>query len=263
MEINKDKILLSIDCDEDINSSGVCVVPFGVKEIAPNVFSRSEIKEIILPNTITIIGKNAFYNCDIESIDIPDSVRIIEEDCFYGCHHLETVIKYPPNMDYIPVRAFYECDKLESFIIPEGVKEIGASAFEDCTCLQNLSIPNGVTVIGANAFNNTAITSLRIPESVEKIGDDTFNWCHDLKEIYTYKPHLLTNDVLGCHCGDVKIIDLGKEKSKPLEISSKEPDRVYEEWPKSFGGWESFPYHHKDALKNVLNDFKNMWNDSH
>lgn len=262
MEINKDKVLLNIDNDTDIDSSGVCIIPFGIKEIASDAFSGSGAKEIILPNTVTTIRNGAFYNCDIESISIPDSVHTMEEYCFRGCSHLKAVTKYPSNIDYIPEGAFYECDNLKEFIIPEGVKVIGDGAFEDCLRLQSVNIPNGVIAIGANAFNNTIITSLHIPESVEIIGDDAFNWCHDLKEIYTYKPELLTDDVLG-HCsGSIKVINLSKKKSKPAEIS-KESDRDYEEWPKSFGGWESFPYHHKDALKNVLNDFKDMWNDSH
>jgi hypothetical protein len=48
--------------------------------------------------------------------------------------------------------AFYGCESLQSFKIPDGVKEIGYRTFFCCTSLQSLTIPDSVTSIGESAF---------------------------------------------------------------------------------------------------------------
>ena len=53
----------------------------------------SEIKNLVIPNSVTKIGSFAFYGCSgLTSITIPNSVTEISESAFYGCEGLTMVI---------------------------------------------------------------------------------------------------------------------------------------------------------------------------
>ena len=43
--------------------------------------------------------------------------------------------------------------KIETYVIPDGVKTIGSYAFKDCSNLWSVIIPDTVEVIGDYAFN--------------------------------------------------------------------------------------------------------------
>ena len=71
-----------------------------------------------------------------------------------------------------------------TFVIPDGVTEIGRNAFLYNTNLKFIVIPNGVTGIGAYAFQNCKkLKSIHIPNSVTAIGDYAFSVCTSLNSI--------------------------------------------------------------------------------
>ena len=53
-------------------------IPFGIKVIGQNAFSNSNVKSVVIPNSVTTIASNAFIQCkQLEKIDIPDSIEDI------------------------------------------------------------------------------------------------------------------------------------------------------------------------------------------
>ena len=89
----------------------------------------SEIKALIIPDSVTSIGDLAFWFCtSLTSVTIPDSVTSIGDS------------------------AFYNCISLTSVTIPDSVTSIGDSAFVWCTSLTSITIPDSVTNIGEHAF---------------------------------------------------------------------------------------------------------------
>ena len=60
---------------------------------------------------------------------------------------------------------------LYAVILPSGTETITEIAFYGCENLSTITIPNSVKTICSNAFALTAITSLVIPASVEKVND--------------------------------------------------------------------------------------------
>ena len=59
----------------------------------------SQIKKVILPNTIKIIGSSAFYQCrKLQSINIPESLLTIDESAFYECESLHDVKGMRPSI---------------------------------------------------------------------------------------------------------------------------------------------------------------------
>ena len=64
--------------------------------------------------------------------------------------------------------AFYNCDSLESFTIPNSVTSIGSNAFYGCSGLTSIEIPSSVTSIGSSAFIDCAgdlIVNCKIPSA--------------------------------------------------------------------------------------------------
>ena len=177
-----------------------------------------EIKDLVIPNSVTYIGNYAFYNCSsLTSVTIPNSVKSIGTKAFYGCssltsvhisdleawckiffgfqfsnplyyaHHLflnkEEVkdIVIPNSVTNICHYAFEGCSGLTSVTIGNSVTSIGSSAFHDCSSLISAMIPNSVTSIGDDAFRGcSGLTSITIPNSVESIGRSAFRDCSSL-----------------------------------------------------------------------------------
>ncbi|MEE0984197.1 MAG: Ig-like domain-containing protein [Bacteroidaceae bacterium] len=90
-----------------------------------------EVKDLVIPNTVTSIKDYAFYECSgLTSVTIGNSV------------------------ESIGYRAFTQCSGLTSVTIGKSVTSIEDFAFEDCSGLTSVTIPNSVTSIGWGAFSN-------------------------------------------------------------------------------------------------------------
>ena len=91
----------------------------------------TNIKSVILPNTLTVIGKQALGNTSLVSISIPASVESIEDMAFYGCNSLKNVtFEKGSQLKTIGTFAFASCTSLISIEIPASVKTIGNLAFQ-------------------------------------------------------------------------------------------------------------------------------------
>ena len=62
-----------------------------------------------------------------------------------------------PNVDIVPVNAFYQCTSLNSVNFSSSLKEINASAFYGCTSLSSINLPDTLVNVGNYVFTNTAI----------------------------------------------------------------------------------------------------------
>ena len=100
-------------------------------------------------------------------------------------HGKVTSFIIPDGVTEIGDDAFRGCYFLESIVIPDSVTKIGANAFENCESLKSVKIPNGVTEIGDYAFYNChSLKSIDISDSVTKIGKDAFQYCESLESVY-------------------------------------------------------------------------------
>ncbi|MBQ9869721.1 MAG: leucine-rich repeat protein [Ruminococcus sp.] len=141
-----------------------------VTSIGDYAFSRSGLKSITIPNSVTRIGEFAFGACSkLESAVIPTGVETITYDLFAECRGLKSVT-IPSSVKSIENGAFGNCSGLTSITIPGNVTYIGASAFEGCTGLKSLTIPSSVETIDDYAFIDCGFTSLTVPKTVTKIG---------------------------------------------------------------------------------------------
>ena len=115
-------------------------------------FGYSDVKQIIIPDTVTEIAAYAFEGSNLESVYIPDSVTIIGESAFTFCSNLANVN------------------------IGNGVTVIDTATFSNCADLRNVNLGNSITTIKAWAFYASFhIESLTIPQSVTKIETNAVN----------------------------------------------------------------------------------------
>lgn len=82
--------------------------------------------------------------------------------------------------------AFVSCDKLESIIVPEGVKEISGEAFLSCKSVTDIQLPQTLQIIGENAFMLcTSLREITIPQNVTEFGYSIFWYCTSLVSIHS------------------------------------------------------------------------------
>ena len=180
--------------------------PVTVISVSEKASGRNNVKEIIIPDSVSSIEKCAFAGCSsLVNIEIPNSVTSIGEDAFDNCDSLVynefDTAKYLGNKNnpflllvkesagymycnihsdtkIIYAYAFAFRERIKEIIIPDGVTSIGAYAFCGCKSLKSITIPNSVTSIGDRAFHGCkSLKSVTIPNSVTSIGKWAFYGC--------------------------------------------------------------------------------------
>ena len=189
--------------------------------VVPAVIGKGKVTAIgdhaFSPSVSRLSPAVAIVRAAITSVTIPDSVTEIGKWAFDGCAGL-TSVTVPAGVTMIGNYAFYNCTGLTSVAVPESVREIGESAFRNCTRLTSVTIPERVTKIGEGVFSGCMgltqieiapgnrqfsvenglmisekrhcvifamgnLTSVTIPDSVTKIGEEAFRGCKGLTSV--------------------------------------------------------------------------------
>ena len=130
-------ILTKEIAQELIETSTEITIPHGYDIIDEGAFAFSNIKSVVIPNSVAAIADAAFTCCaDLKSVTIPESVTVICDNAFSGCESLTEII-LPTGVTKIGEHAFFNCFNLASITMPESVKKIGKWAFDGC---KNLTV---------------------------------------------------------------------------------------------------------------------------
>lgn len=153
-----------------------------LKSLADQVFYKSGLSEIQIPEKVDTIGKYAFARSGIKHIVIPGTLTEIAEGVFYACELLETV-ELKDGIQVIGKSAFGGCEKLQDVVIPDSVITIDRLAFEYCGC-KSIKLSKNLVTIDDHAFEFcTNLESIEIPDSVTKLGHEAFYNCTKLKTV--------------------------------------------------------------------------------
>lgn len=186
-------------------------LPKGLKNIGDFAFSKCKnLNQITLPNSVEEVGEGAFNECSKFTkpvfnttvfaylpasykgeYAVRDGIKKIAGWAFVEAEGI-TYIKLPNSVvelgtaaccnDYLTVPvfnknvyAFMPEDYKGAYVIPDGIKVIGAGAFRFCEQMTSITIPNSVTEIGSKAFEQCySLRNVVIPSSVTSLAEDAF-----------------------------------------------------------------------------------------
>ena len=166
-----------------------CKIAFGAYPFTSHhlFLNGNEVKDLVIPSSVTTIGYYSFYNCiGLTSVTIPSSVTNIESAAFYCCSSLKSVT-IQNGVKSLKDNAFSYCEALTSITLPSSITEIGGSTFANCTSLTSITIPNNVKSVGELALAYcSSLKTIIIGSGIETIKSNAFANDPELIDFYCY-----------------------------------------------------------------------------
>ena len=168
-----------------------------VVAIANATFVNSNIKSVVIPNTVKELHNGAFKGCsNLEKIILGNSIESIEDDCFDSCIKLKS-IDLPSTLKKFDETFFDNCPMLSDINIDENnpnYTSIDGIVFsKDTSTLvcypegkknETYTIPNNVTNIAMYALeNNDNLKEIIVSSNVSTIEEGAFINCDNLEKI--------------------------------------------------------------------------------
>ena len=154
-----------------------------LEKISDGAFSGcSALSSIVLPDSVTEIEKYAFFETGLRNIQLPEKLTLIGAYAFCNCKNLKQV-QLPSQLKELGNGAFSSCENLAQIQLPAQLNKLGTDAFRNCTSLDKIDIPAGLKQIESATFCNTGLTSVTLHEGLTKIEDWAFHDCLKLKKI--------------------------------------------------------------------------------
>ena len=172
------------------------ILPETLTVIESYALSYTGLQTVRIPASCTEIADQAFASSELREIYLPDSVTQLGSGVFMNCYELRR-LGLSAGLTEIRSSLCYGCLELESVNIPSGVTRIGSNAFSNCYGITELTLPDCLEEIGGSAFRWSGLTELTIPESVTWIGEDAFLDSMDLQMLtFLNKEFSISGDML-------------------------------------------------------------------
>ncbi len=222
--------------------------PPGLESIGDSAFEYCEnLSSAAFPEGLLSIGDAAFWECTaLSSVTLPEGLLSIGDSAFGRCYSLES-LSLPASLEEIGINPFESTplrlslepghhrfvldggaliDKetgtlisylhasgREEFVVPEGVRAIGAGAFvgnEDLVpTLVSVILPQGLERVGDYAFSGcTGLQSILLPDTVTRIGQKAFAYCESLAQVDFPAGLVSIGDHAFDYCGSLVSADL-------------------------------------------------------
>ena len=115
------------------------------------------------------IGNSAFWGCeDLKEVVLPETISQIGSYAFRNCYNMER-LNLPSTISSIGECAFENCRKLTSAIIPTSLTKLSSGLFRCCYELKEIIIPENINSIGSDVFSSSGIEKCIISDSSEPI----------------------------------------------------------------------------------------------
>ena len=177
------------------------IVDEKIKSIKSYAFQSKNLKTIQLPETLEKIEGQAFGQCyNLKKLSLGTNIKTFNNMSIYnsGIEEIEFIkdSNGDTNPNYSIINgALYNKDgtvfispvkplgTITSYEIPEGVKEIANNAFHNQNKMTSIKIPETVEKIGVSFNYCSALESIEIPKSVKQISTACFANATNLKKI--------------------------------------------------------------------------------
>lgn len=175
--------------------------------------------QIEFPDALIHIGAKAFGNCvKLTSITIPEGVELLGNYTFQNCTELVSVslpstfgnankttscnqnytgltdISTASSSSYGFYGVFYQCPKLKSVTLTEGIKYLGHRMFWECSSITSIALPSTLERVNGAFWFCAGLTALSFPEGLTEIG--TLGGCTGITTLDI--PAGVTIDDLSC-----------------------------------------------------------------
>lgn len=169
---------------------------YWVTRIGDDAFSHCEgLIALVLPQTIESMGKNAVLYCrSLATINLPDGITSMGDSCLRNSDRIRSV-RLPEGMDEVPPYFLSGCSRVRSLYLPQHLKVIRRDGLAGAG-LDSITFPDGMKSIERGAFWACLnLKRVRIPASVERLGDFIFWYCDSLSDVHVswQKPPSITN----------------------------------------------------------------------
>ena len=179
----------------------------------------------------------------VEFIHIGKDVRYISQSSFYYCKQLKAVfvdtenpyytsvdgVLYTKDMKTLVLHPILNgqwkdsrgiADTADTYIIPEGVENLGSYCFYKNTDLIHLTLPSTLRTIGDMTFFGCGnMWTVWLPEGLESIGADAFTYCGSLSHVM-YIPSTVKSidDYAFFSCTGLQKMYMGAENESDIEF---------------------------------------------
>ena len=206
-------LLTDIDVPDSISYNNK---RYAVTEIGSLCFYQcGKLKKVTLPATITALRRSCFNRDSLlTSVEFAEGSRLelLDSMCFYlcprlgsinldDCSHLKTIeygsfasdsalttITLPDSLETIYTKAFMGCTSLEKVTFGDNsqLASIDSAVFDKCISLSSINLDrcSRLKTIGERCFsNNSALTTITLPDSLETIYTKVFYGCTSLTSV--------------------------------------------------------------------------------
>lgn len=149
-------------------------------------YGCENLRKVEFAEDITMLPGMLFACSGIEEIVIPEGVEELDALVFSGCKSLKKV-SLPSTLTKLGNGVFRNCTALTDVNIPayldSAPAKAGAAPFYGCTALSSVSFDLGITNICDNLFAYSGLTSVEVPDTVTRIGANSFASCTSLVSV--------------------------------------------------------------------------------
>lgn len=180
------------------------------KEVDTEVAPANGSVDLVIPKTIqsenthanfTVAAVKTVGDTFCKSITIPNTVTSVGTMSFgRGYYYIKSIrFEEGSKVTELPMHFADGCILLDTVVLPEGLKKIGAFAFDRCDSLKAVELPSTLEEIGDYAFYNAGLSKVSasgqvaengkalFPAGLKSIGKGAFSW-HPAMTHYTQDP---------------------------------------------------------------------------
>jgi len=171
----------------EINAATFNLILNNYRRLTHLDLSQSKIVSYTNEHKDNVLPRSAFYDYGIYNLKIilwnlrkvilPESLVAIEEGAFRE-NKIDSII-IPSGVKYIGPGAFASCENLNYVSLSDSLQYIDTYAFSGCAKLPSIKVPEKTKVfIGAEAFANcTSLTEFLHSNNIDSIGASAFSGC--------------------------------------------------------------------------------------
>ena len=178
-------------------------LPPSLREVGREAFADCRFEQpLVVPSSVTTISGNAFkdvVSVSYEGVDagfpwcaLSFGEPYLHDGIIYTDSTMRIAIgsepdiveaNIPEGVKYIARHAFAYRPLLKTVVFPSSVEDVAAEAFYKCPKLAYTNFADGLVTIGDSAFVGIATTTLRLPNSLQGIGNGAFANIDSLHEL--------------------------------------------------------------------------------